>query len=134
MRTSLHQCLPIIPNLLHQLCALSSSLGDLGLAMKVCLCFEFFGMFRQGLPPISPWAFDISYSTCRGDIIEAPSGLLLVVQWTKTVQAARTTHLLPLPDIPATQQTPREAYSQLITTSPTLFLDQSLLTSRGETG
>ena len=47
MRTPPLRRLPILPRLLHKLCSLCSSLGDLGLAMHVSLTLGFFGMLRQ---------------------------------------------------------------------------------------
>ena len=79
------RCLPVLPDLLQKLCLLSSSLGPIGLAMWVCLAFGFFGILRQcNLAPHSSTQFDPSRHTCRGDIIRAPPGLLIVVRWTKT--------------------------------------------------
>ena len=47
MRTPPHSRLPILPHLLDQLSGLSSCLGFLGPAMKLCLTFGFLWMLRQ---------------------------------------------------------------------------------------
>ena len=95
-RVPLLRRLPILPHLLHQLCMLSTSLRDVSLAMRVCLTFSFFDMLRQSnLAPRSSAGFDNYHHKCRGDIIKATLGLLLVVQWTKTVQWEETTTLSP---------------------------------------
>ena len=73
MRTPPLRLLPILPQLLHQLCTLSSSLGALGPSMWVCLTLGFFGMLRQSnLAPPSRGQFDPSRHTCRADVIQAP--------------------------------------------------------------
>ena len=54
-------CLLILPTLLHQLCLLADSLGQLGLPMNVCLNFGFLGMLCQSnLAPRSTRSFDPS--------------------------------------------------------------------------
>ena len=100
--------------LLHQLCTLTSSLGDLGPAMKMSLCFALFGMFQQSkLAPRSLAAFDISHHTCRGDVISA-TAMLIVVHWTKTVHVIDNNHVLPIPKICDQKADPLEVYSQLL--------------------
>ena len=82
--------------------------------MKVCLCFGFFGMLRQSnMTPRFPAAFEISHSTCRGDIILAPPGLLVVIDWTKPVQAGGASHLLPFAHIPNHTVDPFQVYTSL---------------------
>ena len=78
------RCLPIPPDLLSKLCTLSCSLAQ---AMKVCLTLGFFSILHQNNLelPLSTM-FDSSQHGCRGDILVSLLGLLLVVQWTKTVQ------------------------------------------------
>ena len=61
--------LPILHPLLDHLCLLTSSLRELGLALKVCLTFAFFAMLRQSnLAPHSAASFDPSRYMCRGNI------------------------------------------------------------------
>ena len=63
-------CLPILPQLLTQLCQLSYSLGSLVPSMRVCLTFGFLGMFRQSnLAPPSASPFESMRHLCKGDVI-----------------------------------------------------------------
>ena len=94
--------------------------------MKVCLCFEFFGMLRQSnMAPQTLVAFNLICNTCRGDIIVTPTGLPVVINRTKTV---RWLPLLPIPHIPSHPADSLQAYKHLITASPTTSPDQPLLT------
>ena len=73
MRTLPPRRLPILPQLLTQLCQLTSSLGSLGPSTRVCLTFGFLGMLRQSnLAPPSASAFNPTRNSCRGDVILAP--------------------------------------------------------------
>ena len=87
--------LPILHHLLHQLCMLSTSLRDLGSAMRGCLTFSFFGILCQSNFTPGPVLVSTTLAIwlCRGDIIKVPVGLQLVVQWTTMVQVVRHNHL-----------------------------------------
>ena len=64
----------------------------------------------------------------QGDIFTAPSGLQILVQWTKTHQSVGRAPVLPIPEVqghPADQVT---AYRLLLATSPNTSADQPLLT------
>ena len=88
---------------LHQLCTLTPNLGDLGLALRLCLTFGFFAMLRQSnLTPPSAAQFNPSRHTCRGDVFFVPPGLNI---------------LLPV-----------AAYHLLLAASPTMSPDQPYLT------
>ena len=92
MWTPLLGHLPIIPHLFRQLCLLSSSLGPLGPAMRVCLAFGFFVIVRQSkLVHTMAHHFNPSWHTCRGDILVAPPDVLLITRWSTTIQAVGTT-------------------------------------------
>ena len=72
MRTPLLFQLLILPTLLHQLCELATCLRMLGIVMKICLVYAFFGMLRQSNLAPSSAHFDPSCHICRGDIIVVP--------------------------------------------------------------
>ena len=92
---------PILSLLLTQLCQLLSSLGSLGPSMRLCFIFGFLEMLRQSnlaLPSAS--AFEPTRHSCRGDVILATQGILLIVQWTKSIQVMGRTPVLLIPTIP----------------------------------
>ena len=112
------RCIPILPRLLHQLCLLSSSLGPIGPTMWMgVLTFGFFGTLRQSnLAPPTPAQLNASRHTCRGNIIPAPPGLLIVVRWTKTHQSINTAPVLPIPEVPGHPANPMDTFYQLHST------------------
>ena len=92
--------LPILLHLLHHIYFLTSSLGLLGPSMQVCLAIMFFAMLRQSnLASATPSKIDPSRHTCRGDIISAPKGLLILVRWTKSLQLVGRVAVLPIPEV-----------------------------------
>ena len=95
MRTALFQHLAFLSHLLTKLCQLSSSLGSLGPPMKFCLTFWFLQLLRQStVTPPSANTFNPTRNMCR-----APLGILLIVRWTKTIQAMGRTPILCIPQI-----------------------------------
>ena len=85
---------------------LTSTLGEVGLALKVCLTFAFFAMLQQSnLAQQSAASFDLSRHTCRGDIFLAPPGLLILVCWTKTHQFIGKAQFCPSRRCQVTQPT-----------------------------
>ena len=71
----------------------------------------FFGMLRQNnLAPPSHSQFDRSRHTCRGDIIQAPPGLL-VIRWSKTHQTITSSQVLPIPSSTGPSSRPGGCFS-----------------------
>ena len=128
--------LPILPSLLHQICHLSTSLGALGPAMRVCMMvWGGGGMLRQSnLAPRSPSQFDPSRHTCSGNIIQPPPVLLIVIHWTKKHQTIRTASVLYIPEVLGLPADLMDAFFQLLTSSPSLFPDHLLLTYIEDSG
>ena len=58
----------------------------------------------------------------------APSGLLILVQWTKTHQSFGKALILPVPGVTGHSADPVATYRQLLASSPTMSPDQSFLT------
>ena len=135
LRTPPHRRLPITPSLLHKLCKLCDCIGQFGVVLKVALTFGYFGMLRQSnLAPRRASQFDKSRHTCRGDIILAPPGVIVVVKWSKAQQTVDNIPLVPLPRVPRAQTDPVAAYHQLTALHPTGHPDQPLLTLPGKRG
>ena len=129
LRTPPRRRLPVTPQLLTSLVLLTKTLGALGPPMKVALLLGYFGMFRvSNLAPKSAVLFDPSRHTCRGDLLLKPPGLLVLLKWSKTLQTANITPLIPVPHLPAHPLDPVQAVSDMFTASPTLYPDQPLLT------
>ena len=78
-------------------------------------------------PPASS-AFDAMCHTCWGDVLVAPTGILLIICWTKMIQVVGRYSMLPIPAIESHPADPVAAYSQFITASLTSSPSQSLLT------
>ena len=123
------KCLSILPGLLHQLCLLSSSLGPLAPSMRVCLSFTFFCMLLQrNMTPPTPALFDPSRYTCRGNIIQVPPGLLIVVHWIKTHQSITLAPVLPIPEVLGHPADPVDSFHQLMSSSPSSKPNHPILT------
>ena len=111
----------------------------LGPPMKVCLTFGFLGMLRQSnLASRDPSTtqLDITRHTCRGFILIAPPGVLLIDRWTITLQVVCTgyNHVLSIPQIHHHPADLVAAYRQLLTASPTTHPNQPFLTFNTRTG
>ena len=130
MRTPPNRKLPITPQILYKLCKLCKYIGVLGPVMKVALTFGYFAMLRQSnLAPPSLAKFDPSRHTCRGDVMAASPGLVLLLRWTKTLQSMDNLPLVPLPRLQQHPADPVAAYEELLAASPTTNLSsQSSLT------
>ena len=101
----------------------------MGPSVQVRLTFSFFAMLQQSNLGLSSSShFDLSRHTCRGDIISAPLGLIILVKWTKTHQSVGMALVLLIPEVPGHPADPVKAYCMLILSSPTASPNQSLLT------
>jgi hypothetical protein len=132
LRTPVRRKLPISPRLLVDMCKLCECLGDIGVAFKVAITFAFYGMLRQSnIAPAAEQKFDPSRHTCRGDVILAPPGVVLLIKWSKTDQCFGSVPLVPLPHVPESPADPVQAYRDLLDLAPTVHPDQPLLTVPG---
>ena len=95
--------------------------------MRVCLMFGFYGMRRQK----SNFALsqsDPSCHACEEDVLFSPSGLLLVVKWTKMVQTVGNNPVIPIQRVHEHPMDPVKAYLNLLAASPTTRPNQPILT------
>ena len=98
-------------------------------AGKVCLTVGFFGMHNlSNLIPRMADSFEPSRHMCRGDVLVAPPGLLIIIRWTKTLQCVGKTPVLRLPAVQGHPANPLAVYRELLTISPTVSHNQLLLT------
>ena len=120
--------LPITQDILATLVHSTPVLGTLAPAMKVALLFGYYGFLRQSnIAPRAPHLFSPRQDTCRGDVLFAPPGLVLVLRWTKTLQRGDRAHMVPLPARPGHPLCPRAAYQQLLQHTPTISPNHPLL-------
>ena len=136
MRTPPLWLLPVLPHLLTQLCQLASRLASLGPPMKVNLTFRFLGMVLQAEQLCSPLCQQLRLYQAygKGDILLAPPGILLIVRWTKTIQAVGRTSILPIAQITNHPVDWVDAFTEKTCASPTTSLNQPLLTFTTTTG
>ena len=128
LRAPPNRHLPITPELLYKLCGLCTHIGPLGHCMLVALTFGFFGMLRQShIAPYSQKLFDPSRHTCRGHVMEAAPGLVVLIKWAKNMQTMDKLPLLPISQLPGHVTDPVHAYRALLKDSPTRHPNQPLL-------
>ena len=91
--------------------------------MRVCLTFGFFRMLRQSnLAHIIHYSFDPTWHTCKGVVVLAPLGLLLLSCWSKTRQTISFTQGLLLLEVPGLPADPVAVYGELLVALPTTSL------------
>ena len=97
--------------------------------MRVALTFGFFGMLRQSnlAPPLPIHQVWQVKNTCRGDVIQAPPGLLFVIRWLITRQTVASSPVPPIPSVPGHPTNPVSAYHHLISTPLSSSPDHPLL-------
>ena len=128
LRNPPRRVLPITATLLHKLCTLSLSMGDMGLVLRVAMTLGYFGMLRQSnLAPAQAKSWDPSRHTCRGDITFAKPGLVLNIKWTKSAQICNTTPLVPIPHVQGAITDPVAAYRHMLHIAPTRHPEDPLL-------
>ena len=112
---------PITPRMLHDLCAACDRAATpLTASIKVAILFGFCGFLRQSnLAPRTASGFDPTRHTCRGDVLLQPPGLVIVLKWSKTMQAAGPASLLPIPTVKIQAIDPVQAYRDMLSLVPT---------------
>ena len=74
----------------------------MGQSFKAIYTLAVFSFLRlSNLVPHARNAFSPYYQLARGDVIFAPPGLLLLIKWSKTIQAKNAVKILKIPDLGA---------------------------------
>ena len=113
------QRLPITVDILHQLCATCDLIGSLGTVLKCVFLFAFFRFLRcSNLAPPSETAFDFHPHLSRGDIFIHDTQVVIMIKWSKTLQAHERFILLPLPSLPNHPLCPLTALRVILRSCP----------------
>ena len=89
--------------------------------------FRFFAMLWQSnLAPSSSAHFDPSQHICRS-IISAPTGLLILIRWSKMLQSISSTPVLPISEVIIHPANTVVAYQHLLTSFHASSLNKPLL-------
>ncbi len=100
MRDIPNQRGPIDITMLHQLCAICSTHGKVGLVIRMAILLAFFAFLRaSNLCTRTTTSFDISRDLTRADVLVAPPGLNVRIKWTKTLQRPMQPLYIPVPRI-----------------------------------
>lgn len=107
--------LPVSLPVLQLLCDLCSSMGLWGVVLKCAILLSFYGFLRQSnLAPLQPNQFDHTRHTTRGDVQQSPTGLVIALKWTKTLQSAMVPVHIPLPSLPGSTLCPLRAFNSML--------------------
>ena len=86
---------------------------------KTLYSFAYFGFFRiSNLVPTSLKSFHVSKHLCRGDIIIMPEYLVILVKWSKTLQASNQGSYIVIPKVQNSSICPYRLYLQLQCMAP----------------
>ena len=108
----------LTPQTLTQLIQLVNLL-PLGPLYTAVFLLAFHGFFRiSNLLPLTGTAFQPSSHLTRGDVSITTTGVTVFIKWTKTLQASRNTHHIPLASIPGSPLCPRQAIISLCNAYP----------------
>ena len=85
-----------------------------GFTHRALFLLTFHWFFRiSNLLPTSQSTFQPLRDLARGDVTISSPGLLVLLKWTKTLQASRDQHLIPLTAVPGSVLCPLQAVIQL---------------------
>ena len=91
----------------------------MGQIFKAIYTLAFFSFLRlSNLVPHTRNAFSPYYKVARGDVIFAPPGLLLLIKWSKTIQAKNAVKILKIPDLGANPICPVQAIRNAMAITP----------------
>ena len=89
------------------------------LPLKVALIFGYLGYLRiSNLAPETLTSFDPSRATTWADIIPKKEGVMVLLKWTKTLQAQKGVTPVPLPALPGSILCPLAAWRQYVLALP----------------
>ena len=93
----------------------------MGQVFKAVYTLAFFSFLRlSNLVPDTVQAFSPLYHLARGDIIFAKPGMLVLIKWSKTLQARNTVKILKIPTLRANPICPVNAIKNLLAITPGL--------------
>jgi hypothetical protein len=102
---------PITLPILHRLCELARCYGIWGKVLRCAFLIMFFGFLRQSnVAPRSRADYDPTRHTRRSDVTLTPTGSVISLKWTKTLQKRGRPIRIPLPRIPGSSLCPTQAF------------------------
>ena len=91
----------------------------MGQIFKAIYTLAFFSFLRlSNLVPHTRNAFSPYYQLARGDVIFAPPGLLVLIKWSKTIEAKNAVKILKIPDLGANPICPVHAIRNTMSITP----------------
>jgi hypothetical protein len=122
------QKLPISPDILLLLLGSLDLTSELDSALWASYLFAFFLCARKANLVIPSLAkFDHKKHLCRSDISITASGLVVVIKWSKTIQAGERFLLIPLLSIPNSPLCPVRAYHNMLANTPATQISPAFL-------
>ena len=119
---------PLTPQMIRDLLNIARTVIPAFPVFQCAVLFSFFGFFRiSNITPRVQYLFNPAKDTCRGDVIEADPGLLVLIKWSKTNQFGQNYQLVPLPTTQDPALCPVRAYHELCSLVPTTSRNQPLL-------
>jgi hypothetical protein len=110
-----NQKMPITPDILLKLFATLDLSSPLQLALWTSFLFGFYLCARKSNLVIpSPSKFDPTKHLCRADIVTTPTGINVLIKWSKTIQAGERFLVIPLLPIPHSPLCPVNAYCAML--------------------
>jgi integrase len=126
---------PISLTMLHQLSQLTLHYGVWGEVLRCAFLFMFFAFLRQSnIAPRSRADYDPTRHTRRSDVTFTPSGLILDIKWTKTIQKRGHPVRIPLPRIPGSILCPTRAFRTMQLHVPATRTNTPLLVMKNTEG
>ena len=126
---------PITIPILHRLCQLTLHYGLWGTVLRCAFLIMFFAFLRQSnVAPRSKADYDATRHTRRTDVTLTPSGLVIAIKWTKTLQKRGRPVKIPLPRIPGSSLCPTQAFSTMRRLIPTSQPNTPLLVMNNNKG
>jgi len=121
-RTNPHeevQALPITPTVLLRMHAVMDLTKSFDRALWAAFLLGFYLFARKSnLVPPSQHAYDFKRHLARGDIHISDVGLVVLIKWSKTIQAGERHILVPVLEVPGSPLCPRAAFVALINGTP----------------
>ena len=120
------QVLPISHEILVQIRKLMDISRPFDAAGAFVVAFFLFAR-KSNLVPVSWGRFNPEKDLCRGDLLVAEDGILVIIKWSKTIQAAERRLVVPVVTVPNSVLCPRAALINLCRVSPAGARDPAFL-------